>query len=65
MAEGLGAAASLVTLAEVALKLGRFIKSIHKAPSEIISLHDELDRLILVFDRAEDICKKVPERYQF
>ena len=65
MAEGLGVAASLVTLAEVAVKLGKFIKSIRGAPSEIASLRDELDRLIPVFDRVEDICNKVPERYCF
>ena len=65
MAEGLGVAASLVTLAEVAVKLGRFIKSIRQAPGEIISLRDELDRLKPVFDRVEDVCNKVPGRYRF
>jgi len=63
MAEFVGLAASVCTLAEVGRKLGKVIRSCAFCPAEILALNNELSDLKLVFAQADKVCTTVPERY--
>jgi len=60
MAELVGLAASIATLAELAGHVKKFVQTYRNAPAEIFALKTELIGLEFVFAQVEEVCTQDP-----
>ncbi|KAF2137064.1 uncharacterized protein K452DRAFT_312628 [Aplosporella prunicola CBS 121167] len=56
MAEVIGLVASVITLAETAVKLGRLINRLHEAPAELLALSNEIENFRVLLYEVEKVA---------
>ncbi len=61
MAEALGIAAAILQIVDTTTTLGRLVRRVKKAPSELLALNNELNELRAVLEEIHAVCGAEPD----